>query len=137
MKRIGNISQSSYFSKIKEVVTLSDLIVYKKSQELAGLAHKFIEALPNREFDLISQMKKSLYSIPLNIAEGAGRNTTKQFVYFLNVAQGSIVELEAQYQICIHTGLSKPDPELYDKIDHVGRLLNKLIKSLEKRLSNN
>ena len=113
-------------------MTHKDLIVYKKSQELVGLAYKFIEALPKKEFDSISQMKKSTYSIPLNIAEGAGRNSKEQFLYFLNVSLGSLSELEAQYQICINTEMSKPDPELYDLIDHVGRLLTNLIKSIKK-----
>ncbi len=107
-----------------------DLIVYKKSQELVKLAYPFIDRLPSKEFDLISQMKKSTISVPSNIAEGSGRNSKKQLINFLNIALGSLSELEAQYQICINTGLSKPDPELYDKIDHVGRLLTNLMKSL-------
>ena len=113
-------------------MTHKDLIVYKKSQELVGIAYKFIEALPKKEFDLISQMKKSLYSIPLNIAEGAGRNSNSQFLYFLNVALGSITELEAQYQICLITEMAKPNPELDDRMNHVSRLLVNLIKSLNK-----
>lgn len=113
-------------------MTHKDLIVYKKSQELVGKSYKFIEKLPPKEFDLISQMKKSVYSIPLNIAEGAGRNTSKQFLFFLNVSLGSITELEAQYQICLITGLSEPDPDLHELIIHVSRLLVNLIKSLKK-----
>jgi len=113
-------------------MTHKDLIVYKKSQELVVLAHKFIEKLPHKEFDLISQMKKSVYSIPLNIAEGSGRNSKDQLLYFLNVALGSYSELEAQYEICLATGLADPDAELSDKLDHVGRLLVNLIKSLKK-----
>ena len=113
-------------------MTHKDLIVYKKSQELVGLTHKFIETLPKKEFDLISQMKKSLYSITLNIAEGAGRNSKSQFLFFLNVSLGSITELEAQYQICLLTEMAKPDPEIEDLINHVSRLLINLIKSLKK-----
>ena len=114
-------------------MTHKDLIVYKKSQELVGIAYKFIEGLPKKEFDLISQMKKSTFSVPLNIAEGAGRNFKSQFLFFLNVALGSITELEAQYQICLIIEISEPNPELEDKINHVSRLLVNLIKSLNKK----
>jgi len=114
-------------------MTHKDLIVYKKSQELVGMAYKFIEALPKKEFDLISQMKRATYSIPLNIAEGAGRNSKSQFLFFLNVALGSITELEAQYQICLIIEIATPNSELDDKIDHVSRLLVNLIKSLKNK----
>lgn len=114
-------------------MTHKDLIVYKKSQELVVLAYKFIEKLSQKEYDLKSQMKKATYSIPLNIAEGAGRNSKSQFFYFLNVALGSITELEAQYQICMITEISKPNPDLYDIINHVSRLLVNLIKSLKRK----
>jgi len=78
-------------------MTHKDLTVYQKSQELVALTHKLIEKLPGKEFDLISQMKKSVYSIPLNIAEGCGRNSREQLLFFLNVALGSYSELEAQF----------------------------------------
>lgn len=114
----------------------TDLLVFQKSQELVQLTYIFISKIPRQEFDLISQIKKAVISIPLNIAEGAGRNSREQLLYFLNVALGSLSELEAQYQVCINTGISQSDPELYDKIDHVKRLIINLIKSLNKKPDN-
>ena len=112
-----------------------DLIVYKKSHELVKLTFGFVDQIPQKEFEIISQMKKSVISVPSNIAEGAGRNSKKQLLNFLNISMGSLCELEAQYQICVNTGLSTPDPKLYDIIDHVGKLLNNLIKSLNNRVT--
>ena len=50
-------------------------------------------------FGLTTQIRKSAISIPSNIAEGSGRGTNKQFVQFLNIAQGSAYELETQLYI--------------------------------------
>ena len=111
----------------------TDLLVYKKSQELVQMIYLFLDTLPRKEFDLISQMKKSAISIPSNIAEGAGRNSREQLLYFLNISLASLCELEAQYQICINTGLSKKEPKLNDIMDHVKRLLIRTINSLKKK----
>ncbi len=59
--------------------------------------YSLMKQLPVEEkFGLISQMKRSSISIPSNITEGAGRNSNKEFAYFLNVANGSTTELETQ-----------------------------------------
>lgn len=50
--------------------------------------------LTDEKYGLISQMRRSAVSIPSNIAEGSGRNTDKDFKYFLNVALGSAYELQ-------------------------------------------
>ncbi len=53
--------------------------------------------LPNDEkYGLISQIKRAAVSIPTNIAEGAGRNSNKEFIHFLSIANGSSYELETQ-----------------------------------------
>ena len=53
------------------------------------------------KFVLIPQMRRSVLSIPSNIAEGAGRNTKKEFANFLHVAQGSLSELDTQFEIAL------------------------------------
>ena len=63
----------------------STLFVYKK----------VLPQLPTSElYDLSAQLKRADYSIPLNIAEGCGRNSHKDFVHFLDMALGSIHETE-------------------------------------------
>ena len=59
----------------------------------------------NEKFGIVSQMTRAAVSIPSNIAEGAGRNSTKDFVNFLSIATGSIFELHTQITICEQVGL--------------------------------
>lgn len=76
--------------------------VWKNAHELVLLIFSdVIKDMPNSErFDLTSQMKRAAYSIPLNIAEGCGRNTDKDFAHFLDMALGSTQELEYTLQLC-------------------------------------
>lgn len=54
----------------------------------------------DEKFGLISQMKRSAVSISSNIAEGAGRNSNKEFNQFLGIANGSSFELQTQIILC-------------------------------------
>lgn len=109
-----------------------DLLVWKKSMELVVLVYGFTNNLPKEErFGLISQMQRSAVSVPSNISEGAGRSSKKDFRRFLYNALGSLNELDTQYQICLKLKLCNSDPELYDKLDHAGKLLMNLIKSIK------
>lgn len=68
--------------------------------KLASLVYKTCEDFPSSEkFNLVSQVQRSAVSIPSNIAEGAGRNSEKEFLYFLSIAHGSLYELETQLLI--------------------------------------
>lgn len=96
------------------------------------MIYQFVAGLPkNEQFGLVSQMQRAAVSIPSNIAEGAARNTRKEYVRFLYISLGSLTELETQYQICLRLDLCNHNPDLDDKIDHVGKLLSNLIKSLK------
>lgn len=73
------------------------LEVWKKSIQLCKTYYFFSKEFPKDElFGLTSQSRRSLYSIPSNIAEGAGRDTNAQFSHFLNIALGSSFEFETQ-----------------------------------------
>ena len=76
---------------------VEELIIWKKAINLAKSVYLLSNELPNEEkFGLISQIKRCSISIPSNIAEGAGRNSKKEFKYFLSVANGSAYELQTQ-----------------------------------------
>ena len=67
--------------------------------------YKLTKLLPNDEnYGLCSQMRRAVVSIPSNIAEGQSRHTTKEFVNFLSIANGSKSEIRTQLQICIRLG---------------------------------
>ncbi|WP_340075748.1 four helix bundle protein [Leptobacterium sp. I13] len=76
---------------------LEDLKIWQKSIELAKQVYNLVVMLPSDEkYGLTSQIKRSAVSIPSNIAEGAGRNSEKEFNYFLGIANGSAYELQTQ-----------------------------------------
>ncbi|MEW7280875.1 four helix bundle protein [Aquimarina sp. 2201CG1-2-11] len=74
-----------------------ELKIWNKAMKLVEQVYSLTKLLPDEEkFGLIAQIKRSSVSIPSNIAEGAGRNSSKEFVRFLSIANGSTTELETQ-----------------------------------------
>ncbi|MAT89272.1 MAG: four helix bundle protein [Flavobacteriaceae bacterium] len=74
-----------------------ELHIWKKAMNLVSDVYNMCADLPNDEkYGLISQIKRAAVSIPTNIAEGAGRNSNKEFIHFLSIANGSSYELETQ-----------------------------------------
>ncbi len=112
------------------------LEVWKKSNELNMFV--YLHLLPkfpkSEQFDLSSQTKRAAYSIPLNIVEGSGRFTEKDFAHFLDMALGSAHELE--YCCLMSKDLSYIDQELFQKtnqlINEVKAMLIGLIKIIRK-----
>ena len=85
---------------------LEDLKIWKKSIELAKSVYLLVSELPSDEkYGLNSQIKRCSVSIPSNIAEGAGRNSNKEFNYFLSVANGSAYELQTQLILLVELDL--------------------------------
>ena len=76
---------------------MEDLLIWKKSIDLAKSVYKLASAFPSDEkYGLTSQIKRSAISISSNIAEGAGRNSNKELKHFLSIANGSCYELHTQ-----------------------------------------
>ena len=77
-----------------------ELLVWQKSMLLVTDIYLTTESFPKSEmFGLASQLKRAAVSVPSNIAEGQGRDSTKEFLYHLSVAYGSLMESETQIQI--------------------------------------
>ena len=77
-----------------------DLHVWQKAMDLVERVYLLTKKFPDEEkYGLISQIRRAAVSVPSNIAEGAGRNGTREFTQFLYIALGSLSELETQIDI--------------------------------------
>ncbi len=112
---------------------IEELKIWKKSIELAKEVYNIIGDMPNDEkFGLSSQIKRCSVSIASNIAEGAGRNSNKEFIHFLSIANGSSYELQTQLILTKELNLidnSKVDPIL-NMIVEVQKMNYSLQKSI-------
>jgi four helix bundle protein len=105
-----------------------ELKVWQKAIDLAVEVYKITERLPqNERFGLISQMNRAVVSIPSNIAEGAGRNSVKEFDNFLGIALGSSFELDSQLLISNRLSYIK-DPDFERLENHIEHLQNMIVK---------
>lgn len=83
-----------------EIKTHKDLMIWQRSVELVTWVYRITNDYPKSEiYCLTNQIRRAVISIPSNIAEGAGRKSTKELIQFLYIALGSISELETQFII--------------------------------------
>lgn len=109
-----------------------DLIVWQKSMELVKLTYQAINKLPLEErFALSDQMRRSVVSIPSNIAEGYERKNTKEYIHFLLIASASRAELTTQLEICKMLGYLDDISELLSRCNEIGKIINSIIKGLK------
>ena len=114
-----------------------DLIVWQKSKTLAVNIYKFTDYLPSKaKFSLIDQLNRAAISIPSNIAEGHDRTSTKDYVHFLLISNGSLAELITQLEITleVYPELKELIIPLLKQCDEISRMLKKLIKQLKTKL---
>lgn len=112
-----------------------NLEVWRESIKLVKRVYKITADFPREElYALTSQMRRSAISIPSNIAEGAARNSKKEFIQFLAIARGSLSELETQLVIARELGYIK-DIEISEQIEKVFALLSGLIRQ-QKNINN-
>lgn len=94
---------------------LKELKVWQKAMDLSVEVYKATSKFPKEEiYGLTSQIKRSAISIPSNISEGAGRNSNKEFIHFLGIANGSCYEL--QTQLIISNKLELISNEILDSL---------------------
>lgn len=111
-----------------------DLIVWQRGVQLVTDIYVVTRDYPvTAEFGLKSQMRRSAVSIPSNIAEGYGRQSTKDYARFLGVARGSLFELETQLQICKNLEFisANTHESFHTTTDEIKRMLSALIKKLQ------
>ena len=111
-----------------------ELKVWKKSYKLCLEVYRITAGFPKEErYGIVSQIRRSVVSVPSNIAEGYGRRTTADYVRMLYISYGSICELETQVLLAGDLNFIKQDElgALKEGIAEVERMLKALIKSFE------
>ena len=110
-----------------------DLDDWKLAIKLAGDVYEITENFPKNEvFGITSQMRRAAVSISANIAEGAARQTKKEFAQFLYIALGSASELDTLFEISRNTKLSDTSSlnKLQENLTIISKMINRLISSL-------
>jgi four helix bundle protein len=99
------------------------LEVWETSVDLVIDVYRQTETFPKEEkFGLTSQIRRAAVSVPANIAEGAARQSSKEFAHFLSNAQGSASELSTELLIAQRLGYVRDEnyAALQKKLDSVG-----------------
>ena len=115
------------------IQSFKDLIVWQKAMEMASEVYSITKQLPKEEiFSLASQIRRAAVSVPSNIAEGYGRDSKKEYLHFLSIANGSVCELETQLLLCVHIHyLSEQDIQpILNLLSEIGKILIAITKKL-------
>ena len=118
------------------VQSYKQLIAWQKAMELVKLVYDLTDDFPSDErFGLTQQIRKAVVSIASNIAEGQGRNSTKEFINHLSIAYGSLMEIETQTLVAEMRNYSTVEKrsQVMEMAAEVGRLINGLSNSLGRK----
>ena len=102
----------------------NNLQIWQQAMDLVEDIYILTASFPTDEkFGLVSQMTRAAVSIPSNIAEGAGRNSDKDFAHFISIAIGSLYELNTQIVLSERLGYinQSQSQELQKKLDNLQR----------------
>jgi four helix bundle protein len=111
--------------------THNDLEIYQIGMELAQNVYLITSTFPKQEiYGLSSQIKRAGVSIPSNIAEGAARQSKKEFIQFLYISLGSLAELETELRLAKTFGYMNTD-SIFETIEKMRRKLLNFIKAIK------
>lgn len=119
-----------------KISTYKKLIVWQKSVQLVADVYSLTKLFPIEErFGIVSQLNRAIISVPSNIAEGWSRALSKNYLQFLRISRGSLMEVETIILISKNLNYinEKDFEEITTKIDEVGKILQGLIKSVEQK----
>jgi len=120
---------------VSTVTTYKDLIVWQKSMLLVEEVYALVKELPAEEkFGLASQIKRSAISIPSNIAEGWGRQSTGAYVNYLKISRGSLMELETQLILAERLKMVTGPSKVIELIMESSKMLNSMIKKMNNKV---
>lgn len=119
------------------VESYQDLTVWQKAMETVERCYQLTRTFPNQEvYGMTSQIRRAAVSIPANIAEGWGRESTREFIQFLRIAQGSLKELETLLLLSTRVQLTNATvvQPIQATLAEVSRMIHSLIGSLKRKL---
>lgn len=120
--------------KMNLIRTHRDLLVWQKSMLLVTEIYRKSQQFPTQEqYGLTSQIRRASVSIPSNIAEGFGRQSTGDYIRFLNIAIGSLFEVQTQIEIAFNLSfISESDfTVIFESTREIDRMMSSLIQKLK------
>ena len=118
------------------VKSYRELEVWQLAMSLAEDVYGILKDLPNEErFALSNQLRRAVISVPSNIAEGFGRDSTKDFLHFIAMARGSLYEVMTQMELAVRLDYVPEQEGFLEKAERVGMMLNALSVRLCRRLT--
>jgi len=109
-----------------------DLRAWQSAMLLVEDIYRLTSTFPKEElFGLSSQMRRAAVSVPSNIAEGSARSGTKELLYFLGIATGSLAELDTQLELVNRLKYCDDVSHTQARLDEVSALTLALMKSLK------
>ena len=115
------------------VQSYRELVAWQKAMDLTAEVYRITKTFPGDElYGITSQLRRAAVSVPANIAEGQGRQTTGEFRQFLGHARGSLLETETHIFLAMRLRYipEAAGEELLKKTSEVGKVLNGLMASL-------
>jgi four helix bundle protein len=114
--------------------THRDLAAWREAMALAVAVYRQTASFPKEEvYGLTSQIRRAAVSIPSNIAEGAGRNSSREQLQFLGITFGSLAELDTQLDLAVQLGYMDAGADVLNQASRVGMLVRLLRKSIRNR----
>lgn len=118
---------------LRKLKTHKDLDVWNKAMDLAKKNYSLTTDFPQKEqYSIVPQIRRSVISIPSNIAEGAARNSNKEFIQYLYIALGSTAEMETQMLLSKRLGFLR-DSNIFLEIEDIRKMLLGLIRFLKRK----
>jgi four helix bundle protein len=118
-----------------EINSYKDLLIWQKGLDIVTDLYQLVENFPKEElYALSSQLKRAAVSIPSNIAEGYGRNSTQSYIHFVTISRGSLFELETQLIVAKKLKFIKNETlfsDLMNQITEESKMINSFINKLE------
>lgn len=115
----------------------TELRVWQRSHALALDVYRITATFPEAErFGIISQVRRAAVSIASNIAEGAKRQSRREYVRFLNVAEGSLAETESLLRLSHDLGFAEDAvvDDLVKEAEEIARMLHGFRQAVERRV---